>query len=135
MDDGKPVGINRPVCRLGQEIIHQTQDRCGEEKSHCVVAIPPLHQCILDACIPAITFQKGNRQFNGIHNMQHGHRNPGGDVKPDGNINMAFPSFNDGTEHIDTENNPYQRDGDIDRPFQFRIFLTGSLAQQKCNCS
>ena len=32
-------------------------------------------------------------------------------------------------QHIDTENDPYQGDRDIDRPFQFRILFTGSITE------
>ena len=56
-----------------------------------------------------------------------------GDVKPDGDIQMFFPSFNDGAKHIPAKYNPHDGDGNINRPFQFRIFFTGCKAQWQCN--
>ncbi len=98
------------------------------------MSVPPLHERILDTSIHTVTSHEGNGQFDGIDNMQHGHSYPGGDIKPDGHIDMAFPSFDNRAKHINAENDPDNGNGDVDRPFQFRVFLTACFTCPKGNC-
>ncbi|MNI19411.1 hypothetical protein D3C85_1173290 [compost metagenome] len=67
--------------------------------------------------------------------MQHGNGYKRGDIKPDGYIEVAFPSFKNGTEHVDTKNHPYERNGNINRPFQLSIFVRSGKAQRQGNYS
>ena len=61
--------------------------------------------------------------------MKYGNGYKGCDVKPDGNIEMTFSSFDDGHEHVQAKYHPDQGDGNINGPFKFCIFLTGRHAQ------
>ena len=45
---------------------------------------------------------------------------------------MLFPAFDDSAKHVDAEYNPYQRNGNIYRPFQLRIFFTCGKAKEEC---
>ncbi|MNY52048.1 hypothetical protein D3C86_1876880 [compost metagenome] len=56
--------------------------------------------------------------------MQHRHSYPGADIEPDGYIQVTLSSFQNCTKHIDTEDYPYEGDGNIQRPFQLGIFFT-----------
>ena len=51
VDDAQAVGIDRPLGRLGQVVIHHAQERRGEEEAHRVVPVPPLHEGVLHAGI------------------------------------------------------------------------------------
>ena len=42
MDYRKPIGINRPIRLLRDQVIHHPQKARGQEKSHRIMAIPPL---------------------------------------------------------------------------------------------
>jgi hypothetical protein len=49
--------------------------------------------------------------------MKYGNRYKGGNIEPDGDINMTNPSFKDGAKHVPAENHPDERDQDVNRPF------------------
>ena len=133
MDDGKAVGIDRAVGCLGQVIIHQPQEGRGQEKCNRIMTIPPLYQCILYAGIDGIAFKKGYGDLEAVGNMQHRNGYEGGNIKPDGHINMLHPALDDGTDHVGSENKPDHGNKNIDRPFQFGIFLAGGCAACKGN--
>ena len=46
---------------------------------------------------------------------------------------MALSPFDYGTNQVDAKSDPDQGDGNINGPFQFRIFLGTSVAQRKRN--
>ena len=49
VDDRQPVGEDRPFGRLRQEVVHDAEDRRGQEEGDRVVAVPPLHERVLHA--------------------------------------------------------------------------------------
>ena len=50
MNDRQPVGLyTGRLRRFRQEVIHDAEDRRGEEEGDGVVPVPPLHQRILHA--------------------------------------------------------------------------------------
>ncbi len=93
--------------------------------------VPPLHQCILHASIPGVTFQPVKWQFDGTHNVQHRNRYKCGNVKPNGYVQVALPSFEDGCKHVPSEYHPDNSDGNIDRPDKFCILRTVCKSQRK----
>ena len=46
MDDRQTVRINRALGLLGYKVIHHAQKTRGQEKSHGIMAVPPLHHRI-----------------------------------------------------------------------------------------
>jgi hypothetical protein len=133
VDDRKFVAVHRTVGRLGHEVVHQAQVRRGQEEGHRVVTIPPLHQCILHTGIDAVTLEQAYRDREGVDDVQHGHGDPGGDVEPDGHVQVALAALEDGAEHVDTEHDPDQGDRDIDGPLELGVFLAGCDAQWQCD--
>src|SRR5690606_4113213 len=105
------------------KIIHHTQIRGSQEKGDRIMSIPPLHQCILHAGIYIVTFPETHRQLNGIYNMQDRDSYKSCYIKPDGHIHMPFPTSQDSTKHIDSENHPNQGNSHIDWPFHLSIFV------------
>jgi hypothetical protein len=61
--------------------------------------------------------------------MQQRYGYPGSYIEPDGYIQMALSSFYDGAKQVNTKNNPYQGNSNINGPFQFSIFFAGSVTQ------
>ena len=131
VNDRKPVTEHRASGRFGQEIIHQAQIRRGQEERHGVVAVPPLHQRILHAGVGRVALPQAGGHFQRIDDVQHRDRDRAGNVKPDRHIHVLFPAFGEGAEQIDRKTDPHNRDGDVNRPFQFRVFLAAGEAQRQ----
>ncbi len=70
VNDGKAVGKDRAVRRLGQIIIHQPEVGRGEEEGDGVVAVPPLHERILHAGVDRVAFPHRHRDFQAVDNVQ-----------------------------------------------------------------
>jgi hypothetical protein len=49
VDDRQPVGIDRPLRALRDEVVHDGEEAGGEEEADRVVAVPPLEHRILHA--------------------------------------------------------------------------------------
>ena len=131
VDDREPVRIDRPVRRLRQEVVHESEVRRGQEEGHGVMAVPPLHECVLHAGIERVALQERDRVLEGVHDMQHGDGDDRGDVEPDGHVHVALTAFEDRAEHVDDEHHPDEGDQDVDRPLQLGIFLAGRDAQRQ----
>ncbi len=123
MNDRKPVAEHRTIRRFRQEVIHEAEERRGEEECHGVVPVPPLHQCVLDTGVDRIALEHTRRHRQRVDDVQQGHGDGGGDVKPDGHVDVFLAALHDGSQQIDREHHPDQRDGDVNRPFEFRVFL------------
>ena len=135
MNDGQSVGIHRTVGRFGQEIIHQAQVGRSQEERYRVVAIPPLYECVLYPGKNVVTLGGRYRNLDVVADVQHRNRYPRGDVKPNGYIQVVFTSLDNCAKHVDAKNNPYQRDRDVDGPFQFSILFGAGNAQRQRNRS
>ena len=130
MNDGKPVGEHRAVRRLGQEVIHQAEVGRGEEERDGVVAVPPLHQRVLHAGIDRVALERSSAGISSELTMcSTATVTRRGDVKPDGHVHVLLAPLEDGAEQIDGEHHPDHRDGDVNRPFQFRVFLARRAAR------
>src|SRR5690606_20721027 len=93
VDDGQFIGIDRPVGGLGQEVVHQAQVGGGQEESHGIVPVPPLDEGILYAGENRIALPEAYRQFEVVADVEHGHRYPGGDVKPDRYVEVLLAAL------------------------------------------
>jgi len=131
MKNRQTVRVNRPVGGFRQIVIHQSQKRSGQEKGNGIVSIPPLNNGILNTGIYRITFQQADRNFQRIKNMEHGNCNHRCNVKPDGNIQVFYPAFGNGTKQVDAINYPNNGNQYINRPFKLCIFLGSGITQRK----
>ena len=131
VDDGKFVGKYRAVGGFRQEVVHQPQVGRGEEESHRIVAVPPLYERILHPGKDRVAQRPGHRHFAAAYDVQYGHRDPSGNIKPDGDVQVAFPPLQNSAEHIDPENDPDHRDEQVDGPDQFAVFAAGGQAHRQ----
>ena len=129
VQNGELVGIHGPVSHLRQKIIHHAQVGCSQEKRHRIVAIPPLHQGVLHPGIKRVAFEETHGNRHRVDDVQHGHRHERSDVKPDSDVEVPLAPFDDRTEHIDPKHHPDQRDGNVNRPFEFGVFFGGRNAE------
>ncbi len=134
VNDGKSVGIHRPVGGFRQEVIHHAEIRRGQKERDGVVAVPPLHQGFLHARKQRITLRKRYGQFETAHNVQHGDRHPGSDVEPNRYVQVIFPAGEDRAEHINPEHHPNECDQNIEWPDQFGVFTAGRKAHRQRHC-
>src|ERR1035441_7121147 len=86
VNDGKTIRINRTIGSFRNKIIHQSQERSGEEKRNGIMSVPPFYQSILNSCINRITLCQTDWQLHRIDNMQHCNGDYCSDIKPDRNI-------------------------------------------------
>src|SRR5690606_15242060 len=121
----------RPVCHLGQKVIHHTKKWRCQKESDSIVSIPPLYQCILHTGIDIEALPYTYRKLDRIDNMQYRNSDKCGNIEPYRHVHVAFTTFNDRTEHVDTEDYPDDRNSDVDRPFHLRILMRCRVTQRK----
>jgi len=66
--------------------------------------------------------------------VEQGHGQERGDVEPYGHVHVPFTAAGDGAEHVPSEHYPYDRDQDVDRPFQLCVLLARREAQRQRHC-
>ena len=131
MYDGEPVGIDRTVSRFGHKIIHQPQEGRGQEEGYGIVAVPPLYQGILYPGVYRVTLKGRYRKLQAVEDMEHSNGDNCSQVKPDRHIEMALPPSQQGRNKVPAENDPNHCNGDIDGPFQLRIFFGSGISQRE----
>ena len=129
MDDRQAVGEHRPLSSLGQEVVHQAQVGSGQEEGHCVMAVPPLHQRVLDAGVNRIAFEETRWHRQRVTNVQESNRHRRRNVEPDSDIKVLLTALHDGAHEVDREGDPDHRDGDVDGPFQLGVLLARGQTQ------
>ncbi len=83
MNDAQLVGENWTVGSFGQEVVHQSKERCRQKERHGVVTIPPLHESILNTCVNRVALDRQGLSFgepraddrydNVVEHVQHSH--------------------------------------------------------------
>ncbi len=135
VDDGQAVGIDRTLDLFRHEVIHDAEEAGSEEEAHRVVAVPPLHHRILHARIGRVGLHHIGRNRSTIDDMQQGDGDNESAEEPVGHVNMLDLAFGDGAEENNRVGNPDDGDQDIDRPFQFCVFLAlGKTQRQRYGC-
>ena len=61
VQDRQPVRVDRPLGRLRHEVVHQAEERRGEEERDGVVAVPPLHERVLHAGVDRVALEGRRR--------------------------------------------------------------------------
>ena len=128
VDDGEPVGIDRAVGRLRQVVIHDAEDRRGEEEGHGIMPIPPLDEAILQAAENRIGVEERGGQREVIDDIEHRHGDDGGDIEPEGHVEAGLIALRQRPEEIHREDHPHEHHGDVDGPDEFRVFLSAGEA-------
>ena len=73
---------------------------------------------------------RGNHEI--VEDVEHCDRDDGGDVEPDRDVEMTLAALRNSSKQIDGKHNPSEDDCDIDRPFQFGVFLALRGTERKC---
>ena len=103
VDNAEFVTEDRSLCGLGQKVVHQPEERRRQEERDGVVAVPPLHQCILHASVDRVAFTKTNGYNQIIEDVQHRDSHDGRYVEPQRHVHVTFSPIPKRHEKIATE--------------------------------
>ena len=135
MQDAQPVRKHRTPRGLGQVVVHDPQERRRQQEPDGVVAVPPLHERILDPGVQRVALEPTGRHRQAVEDVQHGDGDDGRNVEPQRHVHVPFPPPHQGAEEIDREPYPDHGDGDVDRPLQLGVLLaageTGGQRQRR----
>jgi len=120
---GQPIGEHRPVGRLGHEVVHDAEERGGEQEADRVVAVPPLHEGVLHPGVNGVAVEQARRHGQVVEHVQQGDGDKGRYVEPDGDVEVTLTTAGDGAEDVDAEDYPHHGDGDVDGPLQLGVLL------------
>src|SRR4249920_2548268 len=92
MDDRQPVGIDRPVRPLRDEVVHDGEEAGGQEEADRVVAVPPLEHRILYAAPGDVGLRTHERyrQTRIVAEMKDGNGDDEGEIEPVGDEDMRL---------------------------------------------
>ncbi len=131
VDDGEAVGIHRTLRRFRDEIIHDPEDRGGEEESDGVVAVPPLHQRVLHAAEERVGMGQRGGDGEVVDDVEQRDGDNRRDVEPKGNVEGFLIPFREGPEEVGSEHDPDDNHRDVDGPDELRVFLAAAEAGGK----
>ncbi len=131
VDDRQAVGEDRPIRGLGQEVVHDAEERGRQKEADRIVAVPPLHERVLDPGVDRIAAPQPRRHREVVEDMEKGDGDDGRDVEPDRDVDVALAALGDGAEDVDREDDPHHRDGDVDRPLELGVLLALGDAQRQ----
>jgi 23S rRNA (cytosine1962-C5)-methyltransferase len=132
MDDRQPVGVDRPVRRLRDVIVHHAEEGRGQEEADGVVAVPPLDHRILDARPGAVALGPGDRDRQGevVDDVEHRDGDDEGQVEPVGDVDVRFLALHHGAEIGDQVGHPHDGEPQVDEPFGLGVLLALRDAEQ-----
>ena len=131
--DRQAVRIHGTLCLLGNEVIHHAQEASGQEETHGVVAIPPLHHGVLHTGIGRIRLESAHGQCGTVDQVQQGHRDDERPKEPVGHVNVSHLARAHGAKENDGETDPHQGDQNVNGPLQLSVFLALGVTQRQRN--
>ena len=123
MYDRQAIGIDRTLSGLGNEVVHQSQERRREKECDGIVSVPPLDKSILNSGINRVALPQGDGESQGVDDVEHCHGENRGDVEPQGDVEMLFTACRKRSEEVQRKHYPNRRNADVDRPFELGILL------------
>jgi 23S rRNA (cytosine1962-C5)-methyltransferase len=126
VDDREPVGIDRTISALRDEVIHDGEEARGEEEADRVVAVPPLRQRILHAGEDDVAdFEPEKRHRDGqvVDDVQHRDGDDERQIEPVRDVDMLFLALPDRAEEDEEVDHPDQREPEIGVPRRLGVFL------------
>ena len=127
------VGIHGAAGLFGNEVIHHAQEGGGQEETHGIVAIPPLHHGVDCAVVNGVGFKPACRHPNVVHDVQQGNGQDVCAIEPVGDINVFDFACGDCSEENNGISHPHNSNQNIDRPFQLGVFFTLRQAERQCD--
>jgi len=125
------VAVDRSLGRLGQEVVHDAQDRRGQEEGDRVVPVPPLHERVLDPGPDRVAVRQRGRQLQAVDDVQDRDGHDRRDVEPERHVEVGLVAAGDGPEEVHREGHPDDRNRDVDRPDQLGVFLALRESQRQ----
>ena len=125
MDDRQPVGIDRPLRPLRDEVVHDPEEAGGQEETDGIMAVPPLGERILNAGPQDVALRADprHRHRQVVDDVQHRHGDDEGEEEPVGDVDMRFFPAQDRAAVDQQVDHPDDGEPDIDIPFRLGIFL------------
>ena len=117
------IGINRASSLFRHEVIHDAEKARCQKETDRVMAIPPLHHRVLYAGIGRVRLPHGDGNRCTVEHMQHRDGDDEGTKKPVGNVDVRYAAAHNRAEENHCVTDPDQGDQNVDRPFQFGVFL------------
>ncbi len=133
VDDGQAIGIHRTFGLFRHEVVHHPEETCGQEEAHRVVTVPPLHHGVGGPGIDRIGLGQADRDFQVVDDMQDRHGDDECTEEPVTDINVLGGALHHGAEEHVGVGHPDDGDQDVDRPFQFGVFLGAGVAQRQAD--
>ncbi len=133
MHDGQAVGIDRSFRLLGHEVVHHAEKAGGEEKTHGIMPVPPLHHGVNGAGVGRVGLRRSGGQGGAVDDVEHRHSEDEGAIEPVGDEDVGNSPLDDGAEEHDGVGDPDHGDQQIDGPFQFRVLLPLGPAHRQRN--
>jgi 23S rRNA (cytosine1962-C5)-methyltransferase len=129
VQDRQTVGVHGPLGRLGQEVVHHAEERRRQEEGDRVVAVPPLHEGVLDPRVDRVALHRPRHDHEVVEDVEHGDGHERGDVEPQRDVEVPLASAGERAEEVCGEHNPDDGDGDVDGPLEFRVLLRLAVAE------
>ena len=100
VDDRQPIGIDRPIGLLRNEVVHHPQESGRQEEADGIVSVPPLGQRVLNPGKGRIALgtEERHRHRHVVDHVQHGDGDDEGQVEPVGHVDMWFLALHDGAQ-------------------------------------
>ncbi|MCY1298208.1 hypothetical protein D9M70_476820 [compost metagenome] len=131
VDDRQPVGIHRAVRLLGHEVIHHPEEAGGQEETHRVVPVPPLHHGVGGAAVHRVGLEPVHRDRQVVDHVEHGDDHDEGAEEPVADVQVPGLAAQQGAEEHHPVGDPDdahpQRAGELD----LGVFLGGGMAQRQ----
>ena len=131
MHDRQPVAVHRAFRRLRQEVVHDAEDRRGEEERHGVVSVPPLDQRVLHAAEHRVAVQQAGRDREVVDDVEHRNGHDGRDVEPDRDVERGFAAAGERPEEVHREDDPDEHHHQVDGPDQLGVFLAAGETERE----
>ena len=125
MDDRQPVGIDRPLRALRDEVVHDGEEAGGQEEADRIVAVPPLEHRILHAAPGDVGLraEHRDRQRRIVAEMKHRDGDDEGEVEPVRDEDVRFLALDQRHQEHQQIGDPDDRQPEIRIPFRLGIFL------------
>ena len=121
--DREPVAEHRLLRGLREEVVHEPQERRGEEERHRVVAVPPLHEGVLRAGVDRVAAEPARGHREVVEDVEDRDRDDRRDVEPQRDVEMPLAALDERPEEVHREDDPHQDDRDVEEPLELGVLL------------
>ncbi|MNM54755.1 hypothetical protein D3C81_658830 [compost metagenome] len=135
MHDRQAIGIHRTLGLFRHEVVHHAEEAGGQEEAYGVVAVPPLDHGVGGATVQRVGLGQADRDFQVVDDVQDRHGDDERTEEPVTDINVLGGALHQRAEEHHGVGHPDNGDQDVDRPFQFGVFLGAGITQRQADGS